>query len=199
MVVWFPMKSMSKAGIVSPPVPLYPVESDADAVHVSCALAGNATANGVAANELSVCVLAVRSPSVVQLILSVVSDAAVPVGNVGMDAVTNRGTLLLLSRQKSTVTGLPPGTSGVAEVNPVVVEVSPVGHVSAAPMANEAVAVVIVLGDKATVFDVRLANVTPPTTAATAPIVPTARTMGLMLRKLTIGLPPTLLSKLYCS
>jgi len=162
--------------------------------------AGNWFVNAVVANVLSVCVLFVRPPSVVQVMLSVVSAAAVPVGNVGIEAVTSSGVLPVLSKQKFVFTAAPPGTSGVAVVKPGVAVVLPVGQVVPAPMAKDAVDVVRLFGVSATVFDVRLANVIPPAKAATAPIVPTARTIGFIVRSFSIVVPPsTLLDGTNCT
>lgn len=61
-----------------------------------------------------------------------------------------------------------------------------------APISKFAVPVESVFGLKATVFDVSWANVIPPTKALTAPMVPTARTIGLILRKCSISISSSL-------
>src|SRR6185437_215161 len=124
----------------------------------------------------------VKAPPTPQLTLSVTSFGlmAEPVKLVGVLAVKANGVLPVLSRQKVKEADATVGTR-LVKFMPLTGPSPASEHVCVRPICKAAVADAKVLFWSVTVFDCSCANVTPPTSAATAPIVPIARAIGLIL------------------
>jgi len=141
-------------------------------------VAGSGAGNAKDAPLLQALKVVESVPSVVQVIVNVVACAALSaVRFCGTLTLTLSGTSPVLPRQKDTDVEWPGARD--ASVKPGIGVVVVAGQLPA--IARAAVAEVRLFGDSATVFDVRFANVIPPTNAATAPTVPTARNIGLIL------------------
>jgi hypothetical protein len=107
---------------------------------------------------------------------------------VGVTTDIANGAVPVLSRQKSKGADVVPGTRDVKSI-PVALPDAVVAHVVSPGVlliANAAVAESNVLPVNFTVFEPCCAKVIPPAMATTAPIVPIALTIGLILRKLNI-------------
>lgn len=173
------------------------VAPDPDQLGFNCAVAeqssgvvGARSAPGKAAGLAYWSSVPLSVPMVGQVIVNVTSVAGIcePERSVGICAVMPKGILPVLSRQKLNGEEVTPGTN--VSVNPVIDVVFPSGQFVPGAIAKEAVDAVSVFGDSAAVFDCKLANVMPPTKATTAPIVPMALAIGLILRSFIIPFPP---------
>src|SRR5581483_10936437 len=183
---WLPTKLIVKVPSVLP-VTLLSAVAVAEQFQISPLLRLPANVCGVACRLATVEEKLLPLPQST-LIVTLFQSSEEPPTSSGILAVIFSGISPLLCRQNVTGSEAFPGTN--LALNPGVDEVSPSGQLVLAPIARVAVADESWLFDSATVFDCSCANVTAPTRAAIAPIVPTARAIGLILRILSIRCPP---------